>query len=44
VRISAPGVPDARLRALVVSTATCSPVTCAVERPVPVALLVEVAA
>jgi uncharacterized OsmC-like protein len=44
VHISAPGVPSARLRALVASTATCSPVTCAVERPVPVALHVEVAA
>ncbi len=44
VRISAPGVPDARLRALVASTATCSPVTGAVERPVPVAMHVEVVA
>jgi len=44
VRISAPGVPDVRLRALVASTANCSPVTDAVERPVPVALHVEVVA
>lgn len=43
VRISAPGVPEARLRALVASTATCSPVTGAVERPLPVAMHVEVA-
>jgi uncharacterized OsmC-like protein len=44
VRIGAPGVPDARLRALVAATATCSPVTGAVERPVPVALHVAVVA
>ena len=44
VRIGAPGVPDARLRALVASTAGCSPVTCAVEQPLPVALHVDVAA
>jgi hypothetical protein len=44
VRISATGVPDVRLRALVASTATCSPVTDAVERPVPVALHVDVVA
>lgn len=43
VRISAPGVPEARLRALVASTATCSPVTGAVEQPLPVAMHVEVA-
>jgi uncharacterized OsmC-like protein len=43
VRISAPGVPDERLRALVASTATCSPVTDTVERPLPVALHVDVA-
>ncbi len=42
VRISAPGVPEARLRALVASTATCSPVTGAVEQPLPVAMHVEV--
>jgi len=44
VRISAPGVPDERLRALVASTATCSPVTDAVERPVPLTIHVDVAA
>lgn len=44
VSISAPGVPEARLRALVASTTTCSPVTGAVERSVPVALTVDVAA
>lgn len=44
VRIGAAGVPAARLRALVESTATCSPVTCAVEQPLPVALLIDVAA
>jgi len=42
VRISAPGVLEARLRALVASTATCSPVTGAVEQPLPVAMHVEV--
>ena len=44
VRIGAPGVPAGRLRALVASTTSCSPVTYAVERPVPVALYVDVAA
>ena len=44
VRICAPGVPDARLRVLVASTTTCSPVTDAVERPVSVALHVDVVA
>lgn len=44
VRIGAPGVPDARLRVLVASTATCSPVTDVIERPVPVALHVDVVA
>lgn len=44
VRIGAPGVPEARLRSLVASTATCSPVTDAVERPVAVALHVDVVA
>lgn len=43
VRISAPGVSEARLRALVASTASCSPVTGAVERSLPVAMHVEVA-
>ena len=44
VRIGAPGVPAERLRALVASTASCSPVTGAVEQPLPVALHVDVAA
>jgi uncharacterized OsmC-like protein len=44
VRIGAPDVGEERLRALVASTATCSPVTAAVERPVPVAMHIEVAA
>ena len=44
VRIGAPGVPAERLRALVASTERCSPVTCAVEQPLPVALHVDVAA
>ena len=43
VRISAPGVPESRLRALVASTATCSPVTGAVEQSLPVAMHVELA-
>jgi uncharacterized OsmC-like protein len=43
VRIGAPDVPAERLRALVASTAGCSPVTCAVEQPLPVALHVDVA-
>lgn len=43
VRIGAPGVPAERLRALVESTTGCSPVTCAVEQPLPVALHVDVA-
>jgi hypothetical protein len=43
VRIGAPGVPAERLRALVASTAGCSPVTCAVEQPLPVALHVDIA-
>ena len=42
VRISAAGVSEERLRALVASTATCSPVTAAVERPLPVAMHVDV--
>ena len=44
VRISAPGVDAERLRALVASTSAFSPVTCAVEQPLPVALHVDVAA
>jgi organic hydroperoxide reductase OsmC/OhrA len=44
VRIGAPGVPAELLRALVASTAGCSPVTCAVEQPLSVALHVDVAA
>jgi uncharacterized OsmC-like protein len=44
VRIGASGVPAERLRALVASTVDCSPVTCAVEQPLPVALHVDVAA
>jgi uncharacterized OsmC-like protein len=43
VRIGAPGVPEEDLRALVAFTATCSPVTSALERAVPVAMLVDVA-
>jgi len=43
VRIGAPGVPADRLRALVASTVACSPVTCAVEQPLPVGLHVDVA-
>ena len=44
VRIGAPGFSAERLRALVASTTGCSPVTCAVEQPLPVALHVDVAA
>lgn len=44
VRIGAPGVPAERLRALVESSERCSPVTCALEQPLPVALHVDVAA
>jgi uncharacterized OsmC-like protein len=43
VRIAAPGVPAERLRALVESNAGSSPVTCVIERALPVALSVEVA-
>ena len=43
VRIGAPGVPPERLRALVAATTGCSPVTCALEQPLPVALHVDVA-
>ena len=42
VRIGSPGVPAERLRALVASTVDRSPVTCAVEQPLPVALHVDV--
>lgn len=44
VRIGAPGVSAERLRALVESTTGCSPVTCAIEQSVPVALHVVVTA
>jgi uncharacterized OsmC-like protein len=44
VRISATGVPAERLRALVASTAGCSPVMCAIEQPLPVVLHVDVVA
>jgi uncharacterized OsmC-like protein len=43
VRIGAAGVAADRLRALVASTAGCSPVTCAVEQALPVGLHVDVA-
>jgi hypothetical protein len=42
VHIGAAGVPAERLRALVQACAACSPVSCAMEAPVPVALLIEV--
>ena len=42
VCIGAPGISAERLRALVASTAACSPVTCAVEQPLPVTVHVEV--
>ncbi|WIT13461.1 OsmC family protein [Paucibacter sediminis] len=42
VRIAASGVAAERLRALVASTTGCSPVTCAVEQPLPVALHIDV--
>ncbi|XHS76619.1 OsmC family protein [Burkholderiaceae bacterium UC74_6] len=44
VRIAAPGVPAERLRALVESNAGCSPVSCVVQQPLPLALRVDVAA
>jgi uncharacterized OsmC-like protein len=44
VRIGAPGVSAERLRALVASTTGYSPVTCAVEQPLSVALHIDVAA
>ena len=43
VRIGAPGVDAATLRALVEATPGCSPITCAVEQPLAVGLHVEVA-
>ena len=43
VRIGAPGVDAARLRALVEATPGCSPVTCAIEQPLAVGLHIEVA-
>jgi len=42
VRIGAPGVDAATLRALVAATPGCSPVTCALEQSLPVGLHVEV--
>jgi uncharacterized OsmC-like protein len=42
VRIGAQGVNADTLRALVAATSGCSPVTCAVEQPLPVGLHVEV--
>ena len=42
VRIGAPGFSAERLRVLVASITGCSPVTCAVEQPLPVALHVDV--
>ena len=42
VRIGAPGVDAARLRALVEATPGCSPVTCAIEQPLAVGLHIEV--
>jgi uncharacterized OsmC-like protein len=44
VCIGADGVAPERLRALVESTAACSPVTCAIEQARPVSLQVDVAA
>ncbi|MDN3920310.1 OsmC family protein [Roseateles violae] len=44
VRIGAPGVSAERLRALVAAGAGCSPVTCVIEQPLPVALHIDVAA
>ena len=44
IRIGASGVPAERLHALVASTTACSPVTCAIEQPLPVSLHVDVAA
>jgi uncharacterized OsmC-like protein len=44
VRIGATGVSAERLRALVASTAGCSPVTCALEQPLQVVLHVDVVA
>lgn len=44
VRIGAAGVPAERLRALVQACAACSPVSCAMESPVPVALVIDIEA
>jgi uncharacterized OsmC-like protein len=44
IRIGAPGVAAERLRALVAATVPVSPVTCALTRPVAVAMHVEVEA
>lgn len=42
VRIGAPGIEAETLRALVQVTSGCSPVTCAIEQPLPVGLHIEV--
>ncbi|MBX9962594.1 MAG: OsmC family protein [Burkholderiales bacterium] len=42
VRIAAPGVPPERLRALVEEAQRCSPVACALEAEVPIAMRIEV--
>jgi uncharacterized OsmC-like protein len=42
VRISAAGVPAARLRELVEASNRCSPISCAVAEPVPLKLSIEV--
>ena len=44
VRISAPGIARQRLQELVESSCRCSPMLCAMEAAVPVALRVEVGA
>jgi uncharacterized OsmC-like protein len=44
VSICAPGVSDARLQALVKESGLCSPVSCAMESPVPVTLHIDVLA
>jgi uncharacterized OsmC-like protein len=42
VRICAPGVPTERLQRLVESSQRCSPVSCAIEKAIPVALHIEI--
>ena len=42
VRICAPGVSKERLKLLVENSHRCSPVTCAMQEPIPVALHIEV--